>query len=84
MLEICKEDAGALGIEDGDFVKVSSRRETVPRVKARVTDRVRPGLLFLGYSFPDRVPTNVLTINAVDPRSGTAELKACAVKIETA
>jgi predicted molibdopterin-dependent oxidoreductase YjgC len=84
LLEICKEDAGALGIEDEDFVKVSSRRGTVPWVKARVTDRVRPGLLFLGYSFPDRVPTNVLTINAVDPRSGTAELKACAVKIETA
>jgi predicted molibdopterin-dependent oxidoreductase YjgC len=84
LLEICKEDAGALGIENGDFVKVSSRRGTVPRVKARVTDRVRPGLLFLGCSFPDRVPTNVLTINAVDPRSGTAELKACAVKIETA
>ena len=43
---------------------------------------MRPGLLFMGYSFPDQVPTNVLTINAVDPQSGTAELKACAVKIE--
>jgi len=84
LLEICEEDARKLGIEDGDFVRVSSRRGTVPKVKARVTDRVRPGLLFLGYSFPDQVPTNVLTINAVDPQSGTAELKACAVKIEPA
>ena len=82
LLEICAEDAQALGIEDGDFARVSSRRGTVPRVKARLTDRVRPGLVFLGYSFADQVPTNVLTINAVDPKSGTAELKACAVNIE--
>jgi predicted molibdopterin-dependent oxidoreductase YjgC len=84
LLEICEEDAQKLGIEDGDFARVGSRRGTVPAVKARVTDRVRPGLVFLGYSFPDQVPTNVLTINAVDPLSGTAELKACAVKIEPA
>ena len=84
LIEICEEDAQKLGVEDGDFVRVSSRRGTVPSVKARVTDRVRPGLLFMGYSFPDQVPTNVLTINAVDPQSGTAELKACAVRIEPA
>jgi len=82
LLEICEEDAEKRGIEDGDFVRVSSRRGTVEAVKARVTDRVRPGLLFMGYSFPDQVPTNVLTINAIDPQSGTAELKACAVRIE--
>jgi len=29
--------------------------------------RVRPELLFMGYSFPDQVPTNVLTINAIGP-----------------
>jgi len=84
LLEICEEDAQRLEIEDGDFARVGSRRGTVPSVKARVTDRVHPGLVFLGYSFPDQVPTNILTINAVDPLSGTAELKACAVKIEKA
>ena len=84
LLEVCEEDASKLGIEDGDFVRVSSRRGTVPQVRASVTDRVRPGLLFMGFSFPDQVPTNILTINAVDPLSGTAELKACAVKIEPA
>ncbi len=84
LLEICEDDAAEYGIEEGDFVQVSSRRGTVEAVKARVTDRVRPGLLFMGYSFPDQVPTNVLTINAVDPQSGTAELKACAVTIEKA
>ena len=84
LLEICEEDAAEHGIEDGDAVRVSSRRGTVEAVTARVTDRVRPGLLFMGYSFPDQVPTNVLTINAIDSQSGTAELKACAVMIERA
>jgi formate dehydrogenase major subunit len=34
--------------------------------------------------FPDDVATNLLTINASDPRSGTAEFKACAVRVEPA
>ena len=32
--------------------------------------------------FPDEVDTNVLTIDATDPKSGTAEFKASAVRIE--
>jgi anaerobic selenocysteine-containing dehydrogenase len=32
--------------------------------------------------FPDEVATNVLTIDAVDPKSGTAEFKASAIRVE--
>jgi hypothetical protein len=32
--------------------------------------------------FPEQVETNVLTIDATDPKSGTAEFKASAVRIE--
>jgi formate dehydrogenase major subunit len=32
--------------------------------------------------FPDQVATNVLTIDATDPKSGTAEFKASAIRIE--
>jgi anaerobic selenocysteine-containing dehydrogenase len=32
--------------------------------------------------FPDEVFTNVLTIDAVDPKSGTAEFKATAIRVE--
>jgi formate dehydrogenase major subunit len=32
--------------------------------------------------FPDDVMTNLLTINATDIKSGTAEFKACAVRVE--
>jgi formate dehydrogenase major subunit len=34
--------------------------------------------------FPDDVATNVLTIDVSDPKSGTAEFKACAVRVEPA
>ena len=33
---------------------------------------------------PDDVDTNILTIDATDPKSGTAEFKAAAVRIEKA
>ena len=32
--------------------------------------------------FPDQVTTNVLTIDVSDPKSGTSEFKACAVRVE--
>jgi anaerobic selenocysteine-containing dehydrogenase len=32
--------------------------------------------------FPDQVNTNLITIDATDPKSGTAEFKAAAVRIE--
>jgi len=34
------------------------------------------------FHFPDEVDVNQLTIDAVDPRSGTAEFKAAAVRID--
>jgi formate dehydrogenase major subunit len=36
----------------------------------------------MNLHFPDLVPTNVLTIDAKDPQSGTAEFKAAAIRIE--
>ena len=34
------------------------------------------------FHFPDDVQTNILTIEATDPKSGTAEFKASAIKVE--
>ena len=34
------------------------------------------------FHFPDQVDTNLITIDATDPKSGTAEFKAAAVRIE--
>ena len=34
------------------------------------------------FHFPDDVDVNVLTIDATDPKSGTAEFKAAAIRVE--
>ena len=62
-------------------VSVSSRRGSVD-APARIDRGLRPGLVFMTLHFPDQVDTNVLTIDATDPKSGTAEFKASAVRIE--
>ena len=78
-IDISPEDAAALRVADGEEVVVSSRRGSV-RVQARIDTSLRPGLVFMTFHFD--VPTNFLTIDATDPKSGTAEFKACAVRIE--
>jgi formate dehydrogenase major subunit len=82
-LDVSPEDAARLGIRDGDMVAISSRRGRVV-APARVDPGLRAGLVFMTLHFPDDVATNVLTIDASDPRSGTAEFKACAVRVERA
>ncbi|HHY73567.1 MAG TPA: molybdopterin-dependent oxidoreductase [Bacillus bacterium] len=79
-VDIHPDDARSLGINDGDIVEVSSRRGSLT-VKAKVTEQVMPGLVFMSFHWSD-VPTNILTINEFDPISGTAEFKACAVNIK--
>jgi len=82
-LDLSPEDAARLGIADGESVRVTSRRGALT-VPARIDVGLRPGVVFMTLHFPDDVPTNVLTIDATDPLSGTAEFKACAVRVEPA
>jgi formate dehydrogenase major subunit len=62
-------------------VRVVSRRGAV-EAPVLYDDTLRPGLAFMTLHFPDEVETNVLTIDATDPKSGTAEFKASAIRIE--
>jgi formate dehydrogenase major subunit len=80
-IDIHPDDGLRLGIADGELVRVVSRRGQV-EVPARYDTILRPGLAFMTFHFPDDVATNLLTINATDPKSGTAEFKAAAVRIE--
>jgi formate dehydrogenase major subunit len=80
-IELSPEDAAALGVEEGESVLVSSRRGAV-EAPVHVTASVRPGLAFMTLHFPEQVETNRLTIEATDPKSGTAEFKATAIRIE--
>ena len=80
-LVISPEDGVSLGVEEGERVRVSSRRGSVD-VSVRFDRSMRPGLAFMTLHFPDQVATNVLTIDATDPKSGTAEFKASAIRID--
>jgi len=80
-LELTPEDAARHGVSDGEVVRVSSRRGSV-LTPVRVVSNLRPGMAFMTFHFPDQVDTNLLTIDATDPLSGTAEFKAAAVRID--
>jgi formate dehydrogenase major subunit len=80
-VDLSPADAAALGVGDGDRVRVTSRRGSV-EAPARVDSGLSPGLVFMTLHFPDEVDTNQLTIEATDPKSGTAEFKAAAVRVE--
>ena len=74
-------DGARYGVADGCRARVVSRRGAV-EAPVRYDDTLRPGLAFMNLHFPDEVATNVLTIDATDPKSGTAEFKATAIRVE--
>ncbi len=80
-LDISPEDGARLGVADGELVRAVSRRGAV-NVPARYDETLRPGLAFMTLHFQDDVATNLLTIDATDPKSGTAEFKATAIRVE--
>jgi formate dehydrogenase major subunit len=80
-LDIAPEDGARLGVADGAVVRVVSRRGAL-EVATRYDETLRPGLAFMTLHFQDEVATNLITIDATDPKSGTAEFKATAIRIE--
>ncbi len=79
-VEVNPDDAARLGLNDGDWVRVTSRRGTVDS-RAWVTDRVGHGLVFMTFHYAEAL-SNALTNPAVDPIAKIPELKVCAVKVE--
>ncbi len=77
--DISRADAEALDIDHGEMISVKSRRGEVI-VKARVTDQVPKGLVWMAFHFRENC-ANWLTNPAFDPVTRTAEYKACAVRI---
>jgi len=76
-VEMNREDAGALDIEDGDEVRVATvRGETA--AYARLTDRMKKGVVFMPFHFPG---TNILTTDAMDPEARIPEFKVCACNV---
>jgi predicted molibdopterin-dependent oxidoreductase YjgC len=80
-LNLSPEDASQLGMAEDEVVRVSSRRGSL-EVPVHVDETLRAGLAFMTIHFPDQVATNVLTLDAWDPKSGTAEFKATAIRVD--
>jgi formate dehydrogenase major subunit len=80
-IDLSPADGVQYNLREGEKVRVTSRRGSVV-APVRFDSGLRPGLAFLTMHFPDQVATNDLTIDAVDPRSGTSEFKATAIRIE--
>jgi predicted molibdopterin-dependent oxidoreductase YjgC len=80
-LDLAPEDGLRSHLSEGEKVLVSSRRGSVV-APVRFDPALRPGLAFLSVHFHEQVATNDLTIDAVDPKSGTSEFKATAIRIQ--
>ena len=79
-LEMHRKDARRLGVRDGETVRVVSRRGSV-EAEALVSPRMRRGCVWMPLHFPES-RANLLTNDAGDSVTGTAEYKVCAVRVE--
>lgn len=80
-VEINAADAAALDVLDCAPVVIQSRRGTV-HARARISDRVPPGTIFLAFHWRE-APANILTQDfALDPVAKIPEYKVCAVRLE--
>jgi len=80
LVEINSADARQLNINEGERVKVISRRGQVT-TKAKITEVCPQGMVFMRFHFAEN-GVNILTNPMLDPVSKIPEFKVCAVKIE--
>jgi len=80
-LEVSTSDAEKLGISTGERVIVSSRRGSI-EMTVEIDPNLPLGLAFTTFHFPELVDVNQLTNSAYDLKSGTAEFKAAAIRVE--
>ena len=79
-IEVNFRDAKRLGIENGERIRVTSRRGSIT-ASARVGRKVSEGETWMPFHFPDS-PVNVLTNAALDEFARIPEYKVCAVQLE--
>jgi predicted molibdopterin-dependent oxidoreductase YjgC len=80
-VEINSEDAAGIDLMHDQAVIIESRRGTV-RTRAKISDSVPPGLIFLAFHWRE-APANMLTQDfALDPVAKIPEYKVCAVRLK--
>ena len=80
-VEIHPSMARTYGIQEGDKVRLTTRRGTALLV-ARLTPQIRMDTLFVPFHFNGTGRANLLTNAALDSVSRMPEFKVCAVRIE--
>jgi formate dehydrogenase major subunit len=80
LADMHRDDLQRLGIRDGEFVRLRSRRGEIV-LKARASTRMTPGSVFVPFHFKEAA-ANLLTIDALDPFGKIPEFKFCAVRVE--
>jgi assimilatory nitrate reductase catalytic subunit len=75
--------AEQIGVREGDFVTVESRRGQIT-VRALIVRTIRPDTVFIPYHWPGARAANQCTIRAIDPVSKIPEYKICAVRVKKA
>jgi len=80
--EVHPEDAKRLGLDDGGWVSVRTRRGEIT-TRVLVTERVAPGSVFVPFHFAEAA-ANRLTNDALDPKAKIPEYKVAACQIEKA
>jgi predicted molibdopterin-dependent oxidoreductase YjgC len=78
--EINPLDALELGLDDGDEMRLTSRRNSMV-ISARISDRVARRQLFVPFHFREAA-ANLLTSPVLEPHAKMAALKVVAVKVE--
>lgn len=79
-LEIHPLDAADRGIADGDWVLIASRAGDT-RLRARVSERMQPGVVYTTFHFPGS-GANVITTDNSDWATNCPEYKVTAVQVE--
>jgi assimilatory nitrate reductase catalytic subunit len=82
-IELHPQLADKLGIEDGDWTTLESRRGACT-LRAMVVRTIRPDTVFVPYHWAGVKSINRLTIAAQDPISKIPEYKVCAVRLSKA
>jgi formate dehydrogenase major subunit len=79
-LEIHPQDAEDRGIRDGDWVRLQSRTGETS-LRALITDRVAPGVIYTTFHHPD-TQANVVTTDYSDWATNCPEYKVTAVQVK--
>jgi assimilatory nitrate reductase catalytic subunit len=82
-IEIHPQLAQKLGLADGDWATVETRRGTCT-LRAQVVTTIRPDTIFVPYHWPGVKSINQVTIAAQDPISKIPEYKVCAARLRKA